>query len=542
MSTFLFYNGQQIMSGQATPFVARDDLFVRYGERWADKTTFSLHGQITGGCSGYGNLINNQNKLINIFSKDFQTFQISENGSGIFSSNAVMVKSIDFPSNPYSYILNYVVTLDCYPTNFFSGVYGILEPSDDWSYEEQNDYNVNLTHAVSARGFNTSSTAANGLQNAKNFVLARTGLANAVSHNFVNGPSGLNFCLKDLNERIDRFNGTYSVTEKYVADSYYGTDGSLRYTTTFDCDTIQGVAKVGVQGEIAGCGKATSMNAIRDRYNALSLYNLASDAFSSAGAGGSLNAGFLSKGVVEDPFNKKINFNISYDNNPFPTTYLDYSITIEVSENEITTVSFKGVIKGRGDINTRWTAVQAFYSTLNAYSYALNAYNAFSPSSPYPLNILPINESVSFNKFNAEISVSISWNNKDIPLGGFKNFNYTMNFIPSIQKVAFTPLANLCNLQYYVADLGYKSRCKFSIHGDGKICSPHSIAEGILFVRQLGNSKFGDYCPFTKAILERKQIDTTTEDVKFDFGWSAVSSTPVNSPGSYERISNLRLK
>ena len=543
MSTFLFYNGQQIMSGQATPIVGRQDSFVRYGERWADKTTISLHGQITGGCSGYANLISSQNSLVNLFNKDFQRFEIIENGSGVFSSDYTMVKSIDFPSNRYSYILDYVVTLDCYKSNLFSGFYGIVDPSDEWSYEEQNDYIVNLIHNVSARGFNTDSNTANGLQNAKQFVLGRTGLANGISPSFVNTKgSGLSFCLKDLSEKIDRFNGTYSIIERYVADAYYGTNGLLRYTSTFDCDTIQGVSKVSIQGEIAGCGRASSMDLIRSRYSGLSLYNLAYQTFTGAGVTGILNSGFLSNGVTEDPFNKKVTFNTTYDNNPFPLIYLDYSVGIDVSQNEITTVNFQGVIKGRGDINTKWQGVQAFYSGLNPYSYALASYNTFAPGSPYPLNLLPINESVSFNQFNAEISILKSWDNKDIPPGGFKTFNYTMRFVPSLEKVAAVPLANLCGKQYYVVDLGYKTRCNFSIQGNGKICLPHSTADGILFVRQLGNTKFNQYCPISKAVLEKKEIDTTYQDVNFNFQWSAKSPNSLTLPPIYDIIANLALK
>jgi hypothetical protein len=543
MSTQLLYNSQQILSGQATPFVGRQDSFIRYGDRWADKTTFSLHGQITG-CT-YQDLLNNQTVLIDIFKKDFQKFQIIEGSGIIFDAPYTIVRGISFPQSQYNYILNYIVSLDCYKQDLFSGYYGVLEPTDEWAYSEEQDYKVGLTHTVGARGFNADADVANALENARDFVYQRTGLNNGIAPAFISGKSGsLNFCLKDLKERIDRFNGNYSIVETYVADAYYGTNGMLRYTTSFDCNTVEGLSRVTIQGEIDACGHSSSMDSIRTRYSGLSLYNIAYDTFTGAGVTGTLNSGYVSNGIVEDPFNKKVSFQAVYDNNPDPLVYLDYGVNLEVSENEITTATFQGTVKGRGDINARWPQVLAYYSGVNPYVYALNAYNDFSPSSPYTLNSLANNESTAFNQFNAEINISKTFDNKDLPPIGFKNFTYSLHFVPSFERVAFIPLANVCGLnpQYYVVDLGYKTRCQFSIQGDGKICAPDTIANGVSYVRQFGNSQFGQYCPILKAVLERKEIGTTDQDVNFNFAWSADSLFGINKSGSYALIEGLKLK
>lgn len=538
MSTKLYYDSQEILINQPTPFVGREDSFIRYGDRWADKNTFTLKGQITG-CT-YSTLRAAQDQLINTFSKDFQKFEIKDNGNSIFSANYCMVERVDFPQSNYAYILDYTVSLNCYQENLFSGTYGVLDPVDEWAFEETNDYIVNLTHTVSARGFNTSSTAANALQNAKSFVSQRMGITGSVAPAFIAAKQGsLSFCLKDLRERVDRFNGTYAVTEVYKADSYYGTDGLLRYASTFDCDNLGGISKVSIQGEIEGCAHATDMSGLRARYNNLNLPLLASGVFTAAGPGGVLNGQPVSNGITEDPFNKRLSFSTVYDNNPDPLVYLDYGVGIEVSENEITSVNFQGTIKGRGDINTRWDAVQDYYSTLNPYSYALSAYTGFGGT--YPLNTSAINQSTTFNKFNAEISISESWDNRDLPLTGFKNFSYTLHFTPSFQKVAFTPLAQLCGKQYYIVDLGYQTRCGFSVDGNGKICLPGSISNGISAARQLGNTSFSTYCPSTNAVLETKDIGSSEDSVSFKFAWSA-KGAGLNSSIDYVSIGSLSLK
>lgn len=535
--TFLYYNGQQILSGQATPFVGRQDSFVKYGSRWADKTTLTLAGQITG-CT-YDDLVAAQTRLFNVFNKDFQKFEIKENNRTVFDAKYVTVNRVTFPSSPYSYILNYNITLDCYKEDLFSGVYGVLDPSDDWSFEERPDYTVALVHTVSARGFRTDT---NGLINARTFVNQRTGLANAVAPAFVNrNQPSLSFCLKDWREVINRFNGSYSIEETYLADAYYGVDGLLRYTSTFDCDTLNGLSKVAIEGNIDACGRNASMESIRSRYSGLNLFNLAYQAFTGAGVTGTLNSGFVANGITEDTFNKKITFTRTYDNNPDPLVYLDYSVTTSLSDNEVTTVGFNGTIKGRGDWNTRWQQVQAFYSGLDPYPYALAAYNALGI--PYPLNTIPNNESTSFNQFNAEITVTEDWDNKDLPPVGFKHFDYTLHFTPSFEKVSYSPLSNVCAADsWYVVDLGFKTRCAFSVNGNGLVCAPDTITNGIVYARQFGNAQFINYCPTVKAVLEKKQIGSTTDTINFDFGWSARSPLGLNTSGSYALISTLALK
>jgi len=78
-------------------------------------------------------------------------------------------------------------------------------------------------------------------------------------------------------------------------------DGLLRYTSNFDCNTIDGLAKVNVQGGIDGCNHTTSMESIRSRFSGINLYGIAANAYSLAGGSGALNTGYISQGITEDP-------------------------------------------------------------------------------------------------------------------------------------------------------------------------------------------------------------------------------------------------
>lgn len=539
--TELFYDGYEILDNQPTPFVGRTDTVIRYGERWADQVSFNLNGQITG-CT-YAQLLTGQNALISIFSRDFQQFKVTDGGTGIYTGNYCLVRPIRFEQSNYAYILNYSVQIDCYQFDLFSGVYGVLDPVDEWSFEESNNYVVNVNHTISARGFNTNISGANGLQNARAFVNSRTGISGIVVPVFITGKgSGITYCLKESHEKIDRFNGVYSITERYVGDAYYGTDGLLRYTTNFDCNTIEGLAKVSVQGGIDGCNHTTSMESIRNRFSGINMYGIAANAYALAGGSGSLNTGYISQGITEDPIARKMTFNLLYDNDPNPLTFIDYAVNVSLSENEITTVSFQGNIKGRGDIAGRWQRVQAFYSGFNPFPYAQIAYAEFAPASPYPLNTTSTSESTTFDQFNAEISLNETWDNKDIPPGPFKTFSYTLHFTPSLQKVASTPLAGLCDPQFYIVDLGYKTRGEFSIDGRGTVCPPNSIAAGVFYVKQKANTSFTKFCPLNKAALEVNNITTNEQDVVFRFGWSAQPTNSVTTRGQYSGVDTLSLK
>jgi hypothetical protein len=531
--TLLYYNNAPILSGQPTPLVRKESSFIRYGERWAAKSNITLKGQITG-CT-FADLISNQTRLVQNLSKDFQSFEIIENGEVVYTKPYSIIRDIRFSDSSYSYILDYQVNLDCYEENLFSGVFGVLDPNDEWSFEETNDGLVNVTHSISARGFNTSSGISNALNNAKDFVLNRTGLSNIVTPYFTYTGVSFNPCLKSLSEKIDRFNGNYSVTETYVADKYFGLDGVLRYTVNFECNQ-EGLTRVSVQGNVDGCGMYSDISGIRTRYSLFDKYEAANEVYENTTNSGTLNPLYITSGITEDIYLKRLTFNISFDNSTGDSTYLDYGVNIQSGENGIITVGFDGQIKGRGNAKERWQNVQGFYSGLNPYEYAVQAYNDFSGA--YELNLEPISSGVTYNKFNSQIDVSATWNDSDTP-DGFTDFNYTLNYTPSLQKVSSTPLIDACNKEYYVVDLGFASRASFSIDGNGNIDCSNKPSLAVASVKQLANQYFGSECPKIRAVLEENNISTGINSISFRFGWSAESPNKLSN--NYSSVENLKL-
>lgn len=520
MSTLLYYNNQQILSGQPTPLVGKQEAPIRYGERWGNKTTLTLNGQLTG-CT-YNNLITAQKSLISVFGYDFQNFSIIENGATIFSKPYIIIRELRFPNSNYVGVIPYNITLDCYDQNLFSGVYGVLDPRDEWSFEESTEGLINVNHTISARGFNTNSGVSNGFDNAKNFVLSKTGINPNISPYFITTPSGFNPCLKSLAEKPDRFNGTYSVTETYVADKFFGTNGVLRYSVSFDCDE-EGHARVAVNGTIDGCGMAADVSSIRARYNTLNLYNLALEVYSGATNSTGLNTDYISRGYTEDPYARKLSFNSVYDNFPGGQTYLDYHVGVSSGENGITDVTFEGTIKGRGDLAARWQRVQNYYSTFNPFPVAQSGYYAVFPSSPFPLNPNDLTKSVTFNAFHGEINLNYHWDNKEIPWPGFADLSYTLNYTPPLEKIIVNPLLALCGRDYYLGDAGYVQRASFSIEGHGRLICNSANAPTIAqnSARSHANSFFAANGYTNNPLLELNEVSIGVYTLDFKYQWSA---------------------
>jgi hypothetical protein len=524
MQTNLYYNNNQILSGQPVPFVGKQESMLQYGERWADKSTITLHGQLTG-CT-YGELIDSQQRLLNSFAKDFQSFKIIETDltdQTIFDKPYTFVRSINFPSAAYNNIVDYNVTLECYDEDLFSGVYGVVDPSDEWSIEETVDGFINVTHNISARGFNTTSGDSNAFENAKNFVLANTGLNPNIIPTFVATPSGFNPCLKSIAEKPNRFNATYAVTETYVADQYFGVDGVLRYTVNFDCNE-EGVARLAVQGTIDGCGMIADVTSIRNRYETINFYGLAYDVYFGMTNNTGLNPVEVTRNFNEDPYARRLTFNVIYDNITGNEVYLDYGVSLDSGENNITVVTWNGAIKGRGDLRLRWDRVYAFYQTFDPFPTANDVYNEFS-SGAWPLNIKPITKGTTFDKFNGQINLNYSWDNKLIPWAGFEDLDYSLNFIPATRKIIANPLLNLCALDYYIADAGYVKRAEFGIEGHGRLtCDlPPPEAQQLAMSSALYNANLAltQYFSTTGLLQEEVSFTKGLYDLSFRFKWSA---------------------
>lgn len=528
MSTLIYYNNNQIVSGQPTPLFGLTDMMIKYGERWCASSQVKLQGQLTG-CT-YNSIITAKTNLEQLFTKDFQPFSIIQDGEILYQSNYNRITDINFDNSLYVGVLDYTISLESYPKELFSGFYGIISPINEWSFAEQDNKILEITHKISAKGIVTASNNSNAFDNAKNYVLGLTGANSFINPYFINYCSGINLCVDTFKETINRFENVYSIEEKYIVDLYNGGAGYIRYVAQYDCDINKGVATLSLNGEVKSCRNA-DLPTLRNKYTSFDAYSAAVQSYKEASNKIDLNPNYLSSGVSEDIYNKKIGFNIQFDNDFTPKTYFDYTTEIKIDEVDVTTVDIKGVIKSRGDLKVKWQNVQDYYNNqLNLFYLSNQAYVDFNNGNViYPLNQIQQSYSVTKNPFVAEISVGTSYNNKDILPIEFKDLDYTLSFRPSFYQIQSLPLVNFgsgssCNKDYYTVNLNYLNRATLEMRGKAVGTCTGTYNSTNTALKNLANYTILQYGTTDKIFLDKNSVNTSNNfqglDFDFDFQWS----------------------
>ncbi len=159
-----------------------------------------------------------------------------------------------------------------------------------------------------------------------------------------------------------------------------------------------------------------------------------------------------------------------------------------------------------------------------------------------------LNSGVSFNKFVSQIKSNATWDNRQVPINGFSNLDYTLEFGPSLEKVVSKPLATtsegtVCGFEYYTSDLGWKPRCIFGMNGNGKIICESDMGTAITNLKTFANTQFSNYCPNIRGTLDKYVISTGINTIGFNFSWSSESEKNVVIPQSnYSSVDTLSLK
>lgn len=199
---YVYYDSKELYP---TPLVNYSYQPVTFGYVYGYNTDITLEGVITG-ISGYESVIEG---LTGIFANQFSTLSVeNEENKKIYEWNNVTVNNISLEQSQYleSGFIKY--TIKCLSYDVPSGV---IDPSNEYSFNQNEDGTVNVSHVISARGIRNDIGA---FQNAINFVKLFTGkdpFENCVPYFIPNG-SGV---LLNLSESINRAEGLYSVTETY---------------------------------------------------------------------------------------------------------------------------------------------------------------------------------------------------------------------------------------------------------------------------------------------------------------------------------------
>jgi hypothetical protein len=541
----ILYNNQDAFFPMPTPYVglAYEDVF--YGGFWARLETITMNGQITG-CS-YSGLISGAQTLLNNFNQSFQNLQIFETDGGVsglvFAKNAVEIDSISFgQAQSWAGVLPYTVTLKSYPSGYFSGQYGVIDPIDNWGFQISEDYVMNVVHTISCRGINTASGFSNALDNAKNWALSKTGFNYEILPVFIETGNISNLCLLTEQEQVDRINGTYAIIQNYINDTTRTDYGVLRFGVTYESGNDAISAKVA--GSVQGCGQ--DIVDARSVFSGFDIYSAVSINYNSIFNLNDLNPIPLQYEVSEDAYNTKIEFKYEYDNNNLPPVYLDYLATLSSGTFIGAAIEGKVVARG-GDILSKLQRSIAFAATTNLYNYLVPLYNQFYPmSTGFPLNPVPVTSGYVINQNLGQVTLTAEFNNFQQFPSGLDSFNYSMEIVPALEKLNVEAILN-GNTQpdnYSIVDLGYKNRASINIKGNSRISDAFDQTTGLSLIKSKISSLFFQYGQLSNAIIDRETFSFNREDnrfLEFDVAYSFDSNNNVITTGVYGFVSNLNV-
>lgn len=199
-----------------TPVVNYSKSPVDFGYVYGYNTDISLEGMYTGITGGYTGAIQ---YLTGVFGNQFKTLTVQDNlGATLYSWPNVTVDSLNLDTNPYfiGSFVRYSIRLRSY--DFPSGV---IDPSNEYSFSQNEDSTVSVNHKISARGVRGSAGA---FDNAVNFVKLFSGKDPFTNCAPFLVPTGSGI-LASISENINRAEGVYAITEVYR----YNTGAALPY-------------------------------------------------------------------------------------------------------------------------------------------------------------------------------------------------------------------------------------------------------------------------------------------------------------------------
>lgn len=430
----VYYNGENPFDGiTTTPFVSISDEMIRYGDRFGAVENINLIGNITGQCQTFDFFINKQNLLLEKFSTDFKTFAIlqDEEPEPIYSSNFIKVNSVDFEQSSYDGLLPFSVSLTSYPSEFFTGIYGILDPSDNTRYTEQQDGTVTVSREFSARGFNTDANSNNALSNAINYVKSLTGQAR-ISPKFISAAVGT-LIPRQISETINRMESVYSVNIEYLYRKNSTSQSILSYAIDISYDEDNGVYNVGFDGSLSA-PIGTSMSSLVTDFKRFksNIFDIVLTRFRQVTNYQYLNSTPLNFNINENELENTISFNYAYSSDPYSVKFdKNFSLSYDYP-TDLYSLNFNGTLTSRGPQKVRMETLEQELSKINIKSIAQSFYQSMVGSTSAPLNVNYKNYDIKKDITNPQITISAQFDNSPIPPPDFKTFNYSVSISPSL--------------------------------------------------------------------------------------------------------------
>jgi hypothetical protein len=478
----ILYNNKDAFSGISTvPLVSISNDYIDFGTKWNQVTNITLEGQLTGkflGSNSYNLLAEAAQKLHENFNENYKTLLITENGSGLYTGASAVINSINIEQSSWYGILPYSIDITVYDSGLFKDYYGVVEPEETFSFDEEDGDILNLTHSISAKGIIAKNK--NAIENAKEWVLSKTGNVNGISPILIknrNAVASRPFLLYSTQEVVDRFNGTYSWEGTYKKSTNLENPNNsiLNYSVDLNSGIEDGIVTVNINGDLQG----NNLTVLRNDYNNLDLYSTASQICNRIFKEPISNRP-LSQSVEEVSEENRLSFSASY-NNDFSDQLIN-NYTVDINEDSlkcIRTVNLSSTISCKyGDLATKWQKVNEFYKN-RFFPYSLASEEYLTEFGASDLNPVPLTESISFDQFNAQITYNAQYSNKAIVFSAdILNISSSITFNPSIfihvpNTSAFTAREhNIQNLR-----CANRSRVQISVTATARMNKNISTAE-----------------------------------------------------------------
>ena len=495
-----------------TPIVNYSSQPVNFGYVYGYNTEISLDGFYTG-ISNTGAAIS---YLTGIFGNQFKALTVTDNlNNTLYSWSGVTVDSISLDTNSYfiGSMVKYSVKLKAF--DFPSGV---IDPSNEYAFSQNEDGTVSVSHKISARGVRGVNGA---FSNAVSFVQQFTGkdpFSNCAPF-FVPSGSGI---LASINENINRADSVYTVTESYR----YSTGAFVPYVKTAALDINESIESEyrTIDYQIKFQGSPIKKN-IDDILNSLS-YNVPLEIQNDFGFNTS-NWVKSSYSASVDSGSAVVEVKIGYLSGANPSGFFDYDIAYDYDRlTNIESWKVNGEFKCFGPIDYKLKQVQNFKAVNSANSWR-NYLSGIVTSSPIYQN----NHSAS-QAFSPNTRVSVSENtglgtlklSVDMVAGyeptGIASLKYSMDVVPSRWIYEILGSATIEG-SYVIQDLQTKTQAK---QGFTFNCQSFNKDAAVDILTRYANSIANTYVNSgngdnIKAFVIANNVITGTYDNSYSISW-----------------------
>lgn len=430
---YVYYDNKELYP---TPLVNYSYQPIAFGYVYGYNTDITLEGIITG-ISGHVYAISG---LTGIFAKQFSILKVeNEDHSGIYTWNNVTINNISLEQSQYikGSFVKYVIKCSSYDIPS-----GVIDPSNEYSFTQNEDGTVNVNHKISARGVRNNIGA---FQNAINFVKLFTGKDpfNHCAPYFVPSGSGV---LLSLSENINRIEGSYSITEVYKYNT--GLIAEALHVTSLDTDENLGAEYRSINYNLKVIGSPVYKNTEKIISNYLN-YNLLLDIQDEFG----LNTQNWIKNnysVSVDSGAATIDIKVNYLSGANPSGFFDYVISCE-KDHLIGLENWKidGEFRCFGPLDYKINRLNAFKSANKNNSWrdylvglitSSQIYSSLHETDKVFSQNFVVNENETLKMADLKLSLSM---NMGYEPNGLSELKYTINGNPSKWIYELLPSANI---------------------------------------------------------------------------------------------------